>query len=104
MNKIESLITVIKENKKKDPAQSYTAKLFEKGLEEIQKKFGEECIELIIAASTQEKEKVIYEASDVIYHLLVLLEKLEVSFEDVLSELEKRSAISGIEEKRNRNK
>jgi phosphoribosyl-ATP pyrophosphohydrolase len=104
MNKIESLIAVIKENKKKDPVQSYTAKLFEKGLEEIQKKFGEESIELIIAASAKDKEKVIYEASDVIYHFLVLLEKLDVSFEDVLNELEKRTVTSGIEEKKNRNR
>ncbi len=81
------LSETIKKRKRDMPSGSYTTHLFEKGMEKIKKKIGEEAIELILAES---KEDIIYEAGDLIYHLLVMLEQAEVSFHDLMVELESR--------------
>lgn len=81
------LAETIKKRKKLMPPGSYTTHLFEKGLEKIKKKVGEEAIELILAES---KEDVVYESADLIYHLLVLLEEAGVPFHDMMVELERR--------------
>lgn len=83
------LADTISQRKKDMPAGSYTTHLFEKGLEKIKKKTGEEAIELILAES---KEDVVYESADLIYHLLVLLEAAEVPFHDLMVELERRDS------------
>ena len=84
---LSHLSRVISQRKIEMPKGSYTTHLFEKGLEKIKKKTGEEAIELILAT---EKEEVIYEAADLIYHLMVLLEEQNINIEQVLGELKRR--------------
>lgn len=72
------------------PEGSYTTYLFEKGLDKILKKVGEEAAEVIIAAKNRSHEELRYETADLLYHLLVLLREQKLSLECVLSELEKR--------------
>ncbi len=81
------LAATIKKRKDEMPSGSYTTHLFEKGMEKIKKKTGEEAIELILAES---KEDILYESADLIYHLLVLLEEAGVPFHDLMMELERR--------------
>ena len=104
MNYLTDLQKIIKSKKNEDPDQSYTAQLFFKGLQEIQKKFGEEAIELIIASASKNKTQTIYESADVLFHLLVLLTENNISIEEIVDELKKRSGVSGLEEKSNRKK
>ncbi|MBB6482370.1 phosphoribosyl-ATP diphosphatase [Spirochaeta isovalerica] len=84
-----SLAETIARRKKEMPSGSYTTHLFEKGLEKIRKKVGEEAIELILAVS---REDIVYESADLIYHLLVLLEAAGVDFHDLMAELERRDS------------
>lgn len=88
-NILYSLAATIKKRKEEMPIGSYTTHLFEKGLEKIKKKVGEEAIELILAES---KEDVVYESADLIYHLIVLLEEAGVEFHDLMLELERRDS------------
>lgn len=88
-NILYKLAETIRKRKEEMPAGSYTTHLFEKGLEKIKKKVGEEAIELILAGS---KEDIVYESADLIYHLLVLLEESEVEFHDLMVELERRDS------------
>lgn len=85
-----------------DPASSYTAKLLSKGVEKCAKKFGEEAVELALASVGGDKSHITAEAGDVLYHLLVLLKASGVELSDVMSELERREAQSGLEEKASR--
>ncbi|MBN9315934.1 MAG: phosphoribosyl-ATP diphosphatase [Devosia sp.] len=86
------------------PEESWTAKLLAAGIERAAKKFGEESAELIIAAVTRDPAGTTAEAADVLYHLLVLLRGAGVPLADVMAELEKRTAQSGIAEKAGRRK
>jgi phosphoribosyl-AMP cyclohydrolase / phosphoribosyl-ATP pyrophosphohydrolase len=80
------------ENRKNTPVEgSYTNYLFEKGLDKILKKVGEETSEVIIGAKNKDKEEMIYEISDLVYHLLVLMVNEGVSINDIKEEIEKRS-------------
>ena len=72
---------------------SYTTYLFDKGLEKILKKVGEESTEVIIAGAKRDKEETIYEISDLAYHVMVLMIELGISVEDITKELEKRHVI-----------
>ena len=85
-----------------DPATSYTAKLFSKGPDSILKKIGEESAELIMAAKDGKPENIIYESTDVFFHVLALLAFYGLSAEDVLKELQRREGTSGIAEKNSR--
>ena len=82
--------------------RSYTRALLEKGPRGAAQKFGEEAVELVIATVGQSDEAVRAEAADVLYHLLVVLKAREVSLSEVLAELERRTARSGLEEKASR--
>lgn len=104
MSELEQLQQLIQSKKDSDPSLSYTAKLFSQGIEEIQKKFGEESIELIIASNQNNRNNIINETADVFYHLLVLLSEKSISLKEVVEELERRSSMSGLEEKANRSK
>jgi phosphoribosyl-ATP pyrophosphohydrolase/phosphoribosyl-AMP cyclohydrolase len=84
------LIDVIRERQLTMPENSYTSYLFSKGLDKILKKIGEESAEVIIAAKNREKTEVVYEAADLIYHLLVLLVEQGVELSDVFAELRSR--------------
>jgi phosphoribosyl-ATP pyrophosphohydrolase len=81
------------------PDESYTARLLAAGVARCAKKFGEESAELLIAAAGGTGDETKAEAADVLYHLLVLLRARGVSLRDVMAELEKRTAQSGLEEK-----
>ena len=84
------LYDIISDRQEKMPEGSYTAYLFDKGLDKILKKVGEENAEVIIAAKNREKSEVVYEVSDLIYHLLVLLVEQGVELGDIFSELKSR--------------
>lgn len=84
------LYDIITDRREKMPEGSYTAYLFDKGLDKILKKVGEENAEVIIAAKNREKSEVVYEVSDLIYHLLVLLVEQGVKLEDIFAELKSR--------------
>lgn len=76
------------EDRKKNPIEgSYTNYLFEKGLDKILKKVGEETSEVIIAAKNKSKEELVYELSDLVYHVLVLMVNENVGIEDIKEEL-----------------
>ena len=83
-------------------SSSWTAKLLAQGPEKCAEKFGEEAIELVLAAKSGSKKKIISETADLFFHLLVTLEFCEVKLDDVFEELKTREGISGIDEKNSR--
>lgn len=89
-NFLAELEEIIAERKITKPAGSYVAKLFEQGLDRILKKVGEEAGEVIIAAKNQDRAELIYESSDLFFHLLVLLAEKNVTLAEVLRELASR--------------
>lgn len=99
---LDRLFAVIESRKGADPASSWTAKLLSGGPEEIAKKVGEESVETIIAALTQDKTALANESADLLYHLLVLWAAKGVAPEDVWRALESRERKSGIAEKASR--
>jgi phosphoribosyl-AMP cyclohydrolase / phosphoribosyl-ATP pyrophosphohydrolase len=74
-----------------DPEKSYTAKLLHGGIDRIAKKLGEEATEVVIAAKNNARDEIVWEATDLIYHLLVLLEERGVSLDEVGEELQRRT-------------
>ena len=90
INFLNVLFELIKERKIKLPEKSYTAKLFKEGENRIIQKVGEEAIETIIAAKNRNKNEIINEVSDLIYHLLVMLAETDIELSDVVSNLEQR--------------
>lgn len=99
---LEDLAAIVRARSSGDAAASYTKSLLDKGPARIARKFGEESVELVIAAVEGEMGPVVCETADVLYHLLVLLESLGVPLADVLAELERRTARSGHDEKASR--
>ncbi|MED3622836.1 bifunctional phosphoribosyl-AMP cyclohydrolase/phosphoribosyl-ATP diphosphatase HisIE [Neobacillus thermocopriae] len=87
---LQTLEKVIQQRYKERPEGAYTTYLFEKGLDKILKKIGEEASEVIIAAKNREQEELKWEAADLMYHLLVLLVEQDLPFKEVLRTLEKR--------------
>jgi len=81
------------------PESSYVAQLNARGLPVIARKLGEEAVEAAIAAIAHEREEVVGEAADVIFHLLVLLGARNIPLAEVLAELDRREGISGLDEK-----
>ena len=96
---LENLYQVVRERRKADPDESYVAKRFKQGTAKIVKKFGEEAVETVIAAMRENKEEVISESADMIFHWLLLLADAGVSPKDVMDELTRRTGISGLDEK-----
>lgn len=90
-NFLEELYNVILQRKENPIEGSYTNYLFEKGLDKILKKVGEEASEVIIASKNENSEEMVCEISDLLYHLLVLMVNQGVNIEDIAQELEKRS-------------
>lgn len=86
------------------PDTSYTAKLLSQGVEKCAKKFGEEAVELALAAVLRDRIHITAEAADVLFHLLVLITASDVSLPDVMAELARRQGVSGIAEKASRPK
>ena len=98
------LIKKIKKNKYKNPNISYTASLFKKGKNFCIKKFIEEARELASASKYSNKKNIVHEASDLLYHFLVLLEFKKISIALIMKELKRRQKISGIQETKSRKK
>jgi len=88
---LAKLQQVIVERKAAPKKDSYTNYLFDKGIDKILKKVGEECAEVIIASKNNDKAEIAYEAADLLYHLTVLLTEQNMSWSDVMAELQKRS-------------
>jgi phosphoribosyl-ATP pyrophosphohydrolase/phosphoribosyl-AMP cyclohydrolase len=87
---LHELYEIIRNRQAERPAGSYTTYLFDKGLDKILKKFGEEAAETIIAAKNEDKKQLVAETADLLYHLLVLLVAREVSLDDIRDELAQR--------------
>ena len=101
---LEELIKIIKKQKKNNSKVSYTASLFKKGKNFCIKKFMEEARELAASSKYSNKKNIVHEASDLLYHFLVLLEFKKISITSIMKELKRRQRISGIQEKKNRKK
>ncbi len=89
----EALYQLIRGRKTNPKEGSYTTYLFEKGLDKILKKVGEESTEVIIGGAKQDKEETLYEIADLAYHIMVLMVQLGITTEDVTRELEKRHVV-----------
>ncbi len=96
---LDDLATIIAARSGADPDTSWTAKLLAKGPEKCAEKFGEEAIEAIIEAVKGDHDRLVSEAADVLFHLLVMLQSRDVALADVMAELERRQAQSGLAEK-----
>ncbi|MBQ4119020.1 MAG: bifunctional phosphoribosyl-AMP cyclohydrolase/phosphoribosyl-ATP diphosphatase HisIE [Clostridia bacterium] len=89
----EILFNLIKGRKTEKKEGSYTTYLFEKGIDKILKKVGEECTEVIIAGKADDKKETIYEIADLYYHVMVLMIEMGISIEDIFKELASRHVI-----------
>ena len=89
----EGLYELIRGRKTNPKEGSYTTYLFDKGLDKILKKVGEECTEVIIAGRKEDKAETVFEIADLTYHVLVLMVQMGISVEDVTRELEKRHVV-----------
>ena len=96
---LDRLFSAIAARKGADPKSSYTAKLFAQGAPKIAQKLGEEAVETVIAALTEERAAVTAESADLLYHLLVLWVECGVMPEGVWAELARREGVSGLVEK-----
>ena len=90
---LNSLMTLIVGRKIEKKEGSYTTYLFEKGIDKILKKVGEECTEVIIAGKANDKAETIYEISDLCYHVMVMMVEMGISLEDIHRELASRHVI-----------
>lgn len=103
MDPLDALEATILARRGADPASSYVAGLFARGRGKIAQKVGEEAIETVIAA-TSEPDKIVSEAADLLFHLLVLLADADLSLDDIRAELARREGVSGHDEKAAREK
>jgi phosphoribosyl-ATP pyrophosphohydrolase len=102
MERFDQLLATIIERRSGDPATSYVANLTAKGRAKMAQKLGEEAVEVVIAAMSDDKPGMVSESADLMFHLAVLLADAGLSFDDVRAELERREGVSGIEEKAKR--
>ena len=85
-----------------DPASSHTAKLLARGPAKCAQKFGEEAVEAVIEAARGDRDALVSECADALYHMLVMLAARDLALDDVLAELERREGTSGLAEKASR--
>ena len=90
---VDALVEMLEGRKTNPKEGSYTTYLFEKGIDKILKKVGEECTEVIIAGKADDKAETIYEISDLMYHVLVLMIEMGISVDDIMKELASRHVI-----------
>ena len=90
---LEILMDMIRDRKENPKEGSYTNYLFDKGVDKILKKVGEECTEVIIAGKADDKRETVYEIADLTYHVMVLMLEMGISLEDIRSELASRHVI-----------
>ncbi|MBN2558277.1 MAG: phosphoribosyl-ATP diphosphatase [Clostridia bacterium] len=89
-NILDELYAVICERKENPREGSYTNYLFDKGIDKILKKVGEESAEVIIASKNDRNDEIVYESADLIYHLMVLFVEKGITLDDIFDELRKR--------------
>jgi phosphoribosyl-ATP pyrophosphohydrolase len=99
---LDRLSELLEQRKTADPASSYVAKLYAKGMDSILKKVGEEATETVLAAKGGNKDEIIYETADLWFHTLIMLAQAGLKPQDVLDELARREGLSGIAEKEQR--
>ncbi|WP_126171946.1 phosphoribosyl-ATP diphosphatase [Altericroceibacterium xinjiangense] len=99
MDTLSRLETTIAERRAAAPESSYVAQLNARGLPVIARKLGEEAVETVIASLSGNREELIGEAADVLFHLMVLLGAKDIPLADVLAELDRREGTSGLAEK-----
>ncbi len=99
---LDTLVSVIASRVGGDPKLSHTAKLLKRGPARIAKKLGEEAVETAISAAQGNREEVVAESADLLFHLLVLWQAMGINPADVMAELSRREGVSGIEEKASR--
>ncbi len=90
---LDALMKVIEGRKTEKKEGSYTTYLFEKGIDKILKKVGEECTEVIIAGKADDKAETVYEIADLVYHVMVLMIQMGISLDDIKKELASRHVI-----------
>ncbi|MBQ9249027.1 MAG: bifunctional phosphoribosyl-AMP cyclohydrolase/phosphoribosyl-ATP diphosphatase HisIE [Oscillospiraceae bacterium] len=90
---LQGLYDLLQGRKEERPEGSYTSYLFDKGIDKILKKVGEECTEVIIASKADDKKETIYEVADLAYHVMVMMVQMGISVEDVQRELASRHVI-----------
>ena len=96
---LTTLEATIRSRRGADPATSYTAKLFARGRAKIAQKVGEEAVETVIASLRDDRAALIGEATDLMFHLMVLLADAGLSLDDIRAEMRAREGVSGIDEK-----
>jgi phosphoribosyl-ATP pyrophosphohydrolase len=96
---LDRLYSVVISRRSADPAISHSARLLQRGTVKVAQKFGEEAVECLIEAVAGNRDALIAESADVLYHLIVLWVSMDVSPEEVWAELKRREGISGIAEK-----
>ncbi len=102
---LEALYQIVQERKQLgDGEKSYVKSLFDKGLDKILSKIGEEATETAIAGKGGDRDEVVYEVADLFFHVVVLLGYYDLPPEKIYAELRRRFGLSGIEEKANREK
>jgi phosphoribosyl-ATP pyrophosphohydrolase len=101
-DQFDRLVARITLNRHADPATSYVAKLTAKGRGKIAQKLGEEAVETVIAAMGGDRAEIVGEASDLMFHLALLLVDAGLSFDDLRAELVRREGVSGLAEKASR--
>jgi phosphoribosyl-ATP pyrophosphohydrolase len=99
---LDELAAIVKQRAAASPEVSYTRKLLDRGVEHCAKKLGEEAVELALAAVAEDRDRVIGEAADLLYHLVVVLQARGIELSEVEAVLAKRSAQSGLAEKASR--
>jgi phosphoribosyl-ATP pyrophosphohydrolase len=100
---LANLEATIAQRRLADPSTSYVAKLNARGVGKIAQKVGEEATETVIAALSGDRQELVGEAADLLFHLMVLLGHKQVALAEVLAELDRREGTSGIAEKAARN-
>jgi phosphoribosyl-ATP pyrophosphohydrolase len=101
---LAAIYEVIQDRKAHPNQKSYTASLFQKGIDKVLGKVGEEAAEVIIAGKGGKREDIVYETADLLFHVLVLLGYYDIKPEEIYLELRRRFGVSGIDEKESRNR
>ncbi len=96
---LERVFAVIEQRRDADPKESYVARMFAKGRNKIAEKVGEEAVETVVAAADKDRGQVIYESADLLFSLMVLWARMDITPGQVFAELARREGTSGIAEK-----
>lgn len=99
---LERLTDTIARRRVDDPAASYVARLAQQGRGTMARKLGEEAVEAVVAALEGDREALVKESADLLFHLMALLADLDLGIDDVLAELDRRDGVSGLAEKASR--